>query len=288
MEGFGAFLLRESGYGEGADAMIGKIGETFENLFDLEGWQNTQPLEPFVSEFYFPDLDVALAREKSGTTNGFCFAAKGGHNGESHNHNDVGSFILYYNGNPVLIDVGVGTYTRETFSAQRYNIWTMQSNYHNLPVINGFGQSPGSQFKAQNSKYIASKNKVSFSTDIARAYPSEAKVDKWVISYTLERGRKFLINNDFQLSGVSGGTIFHFMTGLPCQILKPGIVELKGDGFTIQMKYNSSILNALIEDIKITDKNLLSVLGEKISRVVFELKGNSLSGNVFFELVDVN
>src|SRR5690606_39665769 len=54
------------------------------------------------------------------------FAAKGGYNNESHNHNDIGSFILYKEGKPLFIDAGVGTYTKKTFSNERYDIWTMQ------------------------------------------------------------------------------------------------------------------------------------------------------------------
>lgn len=286
MKGFGAFLQKKSADGQGA--MVGKIGETLENLFNLQQWQDARAIEPLVSEYYFPDLDLVMARETAGTTNGFYFAAKGGSNGDSHNHNDVGSFMLYFNGAPVLIDVGVGTYTRKTFSAQRYDIWTMQSNYHNLPVINGIGQSAGGRFKAQESKYISTKNKVSFSTDIARAYPSEAKVNRWIRSYTLERGKKFLINDNFQLAENTGNNSFHFMTGLPCRIVNPGILEFDGNDFTVRMKYNPSALTASIESIKIDDKRLLGVLGEKISRVVFDLKGNSLSGNVSFELTGEN
>ena len=75
--------------------------------------------------------------------NGFFVATKGGYNNESHNHNDVGSFSLYLNTMPVFIDAGVGTYTRRTFSSERYSIWTMQSNYHNLPLINGVAQRFG-------------------------------------------------------------------------------------------------------------------------------------------------
>ncbi|MCG8499689.1 MAG: heparinase II/III-family protein, partial [Firmicutes bacterium] len=73
-----------------------------------------------------------MARSKDGCKQGFFFAAKGGYNDKSHNHNDVGNFVLYYNGYPVFIDVGVGTYTAKTFSNKRYEIWTMQSEYHNL------------------------------------------------------------------------------------------------------------------------------------------------------------
>lgn len=76
----------------------------------------------------------------------FCVATKGGHNGENHNHNDVGNVIVYADGKPILIDVGVGAYTKDTFSDRRYTIWTMQSSYHNLPEINGCMQQAGKEF----------------------------------------------------------------------------------------------------------------------------------------------
>ena len=75
------------------------------------------------------------ARSKDGSAEGLYLAAQGGHNAESHNHNDVGNFIVYADGQPAIIDVGVETYTAKTFSSQRYEIWTMQSAYHNLPSI---------------------------------------------------------------------------------------------------------------------------------------------------------
>lgn len=62
-------------------------------------------------------------------------AAKGGHNDESHNHNKMGQFIVYYDGKSVFIDIGVGTYTEKTFSPKLYEIWTMQSAYYNLPTM---------------------------------------------------------------------------------------------------------------------------------------------------------
>ncbi len=76
-----------------------------------------------------------------GSSLGWYLAAKGRYNAESHNHNDVGSFIVAVGGQPLLIDVGVETYTKNTFSAARYDIWTMQSEYHNLPVVDGQGQA---------------------------------------------------------------------------------------------------------------------------------------------------
>src|SRR5581483_5025075 len=86
----------------------------FRNLFALfmqdELQQSPQRL-PLPADVWLPGIQVMCARDKQGSTDGLFVAAQGGHNDESHNHNDVGNFIVYYNGLPVLIDVGRGTYT---------------------------------------------------------------------------------------------------------------------------------------------------------------------------------
>jgi len=194
--------------------------------------------------------------------------------------------MLYFNGDPVLIDVGVGTYTRETFGKGRYSIWTMQSNYHNLPLINGISQHQGGQYKANNSTFAHSKNEVSFSTDISGAYTEEANVKEWIRTYKLERGKRFTINDFFKLSGSTGETKINFMSGIPCQILKDGVLEFQGKDFLLHMNYNPSKLAAAIELIKIDDPRLRRTLGDEISRVVFTQKGDDLSDNFIFEVVE--
>ena len=47
----------------------------------------------------------------------------------------MGNVVVFVDGKPVIVDAGVETYTRKTFSAERYTIWTMQSAYHTLPTI---------------------------------------------------------------------------------------------------------------------------------------------------------
>ena len=88
---------------------------------------------PLPKDVWLPDLQVMVARDEEGSTKGFYVAAKGGHNDESHNHNDIGNYVVYYDGQPLLIDVGRGTYTRKTFSDRRYEIWYNCSDYHNTP-----------------------------------------------------------------------------------------------------------------------------------------------------------
>lgn len=114
-----------------------------------------------------PDLENAFMRAGS-----WYYAAKGGHNNEQHNHNDVGSLIVRHGTRPVLIDPGCGTYTRFTFSELRYTIWTMQSGWHNLPVINGFEQPAGEEYRADGFILDDKTTEISF----AGAYPRETGV----------------------------------------------------------------------------------------------------------------
>ena len=79
---------------------------------------------------YFESTGLMIARDDR-----YVLAVKAGNNADSHNHNDVGSFTVYKDGKPFIIDLGVGTYAKKTFSDKRYEIWTMQSQYHNLPTF---------------------------------------------------------------------------------------------------------------------------------------------------------
>jgi hypothetical protein len=68
------------------------------------------------------------------------FVCKAGCNQELHNHNDVGSFMISKNGRVTFTDPGGGEYTRQYFSAERYNILVTGSQGHSVPIINGHYQ----------------------------------------------------------------------------------------------------------------------------------------------------
>ena len=112
---------------------------------------------------------MMAARERPGASEGLYVAAWGGHNAQSHNHNDVGNVIVFADGRPLLVDVGVGEYTAKTFSPQRYDIWTMQSGWHNLPAINGADQRDGASFRARDVAFVATPSAARFSLDLAPA-----------------------------------------------------------------------------------------------------------------------
>lgn len=135
-------------------------------------------------DVFLPSIGLFVARDER-----FAVAVKGGDNGDSHNHNDVGSVIVYRDGQPVLIDAGVETYSAKTFSAQRYGIWTMQSAYHNLPTFEGVMQRDGEDYRARDVRAEFGDETASIEMDIADAYPAEAKVRSYRRKVRLNRGR---------------------------------------------------------------------------------------------------
>lgn len=171
------------------------------------------------SSYVLPDLQHAYLH------NGEWFSAlKGGSNVESHNHNDVGNFMVYCDAEPVIIDAGCGTYTKFTFSPERYTIWTMRSGYHNLPVINGVEQMNGTVFKADGFEANGNTAEVSF----ASAYPETAGVQSVERTVRVtEHGVN--ISDKFELTNETNGIEEHFMT-----LLKP---ELTDDGVVLGGKY---------------------------------------------------
>ncbi|MDE7297992.1 MAG: heparinase II/III-family protein [Lachnospiraceae bacterium] len=134
----------------------------------------------------FPSLEAGIFRGRH-----FCMAVKGGHNGENHNHNDCGNVIVYAAGSPVLIDAGVGAYTRDTFSERRYTIWTMQSSFHNLPEINGCMQHDGAEYTARDAVF----SEDSFSCELSAAYPRQAGILSYCRSMQLEESRVTLTSH---------------------------------------------------------------------------------------------
>ncbi len=277
MQEFGAYLAKLAGWGEHSPG--GKIGDQIKNLGLLDELKNAKATEALVADFWLPDTEVAGARDKEGSFKGFFFGAKGGFNAESHNHNDVGSCVMYYDGKPCLIDVGREEYNAKTFSSRRYEIWTMQSKYHNLPVINGIEEKDGGKYKAKDSKFTANAKSASFSTDIAGAYPPEAQVKSWVRSYTLARGKSFKISDNFQLAGLANApTTSNLITYCKVSEVKPGLLKFEGDGFVLNMTYNAKVVKPTIEFKEIKDKSLVRYWPKGVTRIVLEYLKPAVKG----------
>ncbi len=283
MQKFGVFLAKKQDWG--VETPEGKIDEQLIQLMLLDEIENAPAANALLSDFWLPDTEVAGARDQAGSMEGFFFAAKGGHNNESHNHNDLGTCVLYFDGKPCLVDLGRESYVAKTFSSRRYEIWTMQSQYHNLPKINGVDQMQGRQYVAKNSTFSADAKKAIFSTDISDAYTEEAGVERWTRTYRLDRGKKFTIRDQYELRMVeTDPTTLNFVTACKVKGLAPGALSLEGDGFHLEMKYNPKTVSPGIEFIQVTDAQLKRYWKDGITRIVFTVINPGVHGKNQIEI----
>jgi len=132
-----AYTLREGASPAFADGN-GAVEVQFLALVDKYWPDLPKALSP-VSEF--SDGQVWLFRDPKGLS----VACKGGHNGELHNHNDVGSYYLMDRDRFISGDPGGEVYTAQTFSSQRYESKVLNSYGHPVPVVGGSQQSTASQ-----------------------------------------------------------------------------------------------------------------------------------------------
>lgn len=276
LTGFGSYLAHQQGWQQTVpvENMYGGL----RNLFMAREILQTTPQPPFMASAWMPQTGIAVARDQAGSATGFYFSALAGHNEESHNHNDVGTCVLFYNGRPVLIDIGSGTYTGQTFGPGRYNIWTMRSAYHNVPLINGVEQKDGRPYEARDVRFHDAGSTVSFSTDIAAAYPAAAGVRTWTRAYTLQRGKSITISDDWILNDNKGGTALHFMTSANVQVMKEGLLRLTTDGGRLELSYDPKQFRYAIEPVTIDDKKLLVSWPPVVYRLVFTRIGEGLRG----------
>ncbi len=195
---------------------------------------------PFVpyTEAVLEDLEVSFVRSAS-----FFGAIKGGHNGENHNHNDVGSFLVFTaDSEPVFIDAGVGVYTKDTFSENRYNIWSMQSSWHNLPDINGVAQHNGTGYRSAHFAYSAGTTQV----DYAPAYPREAGISSALRTFSV-KDDAVEITDAFTFTGDSNTIAEHFLV-----VAEPVIGEGEILLGNYRLTYDPAILAATAEEKNIS------------------------------------
>ena len=243
------------------------LGRELFFLHSIEAFQREQAAEPLLPNVWLNNLQIWTARS------GSLFAAmKGGHNDESHNHNDVGEVVVYAAGEPLLIDPGVGEYTSKTFSNDRYSIWTMQSGYHNLPQINGCDQRNGKDYKAS----VVSSSKTSLTLELAAAYPKEAAVGSWQRTVSL-RKNEVSITDRYRLQAYKAPTRLMLMTIVRPDVSRPGIVVLGRRA----LHYDPRQLTATVDDVSPQlDPLLQGMWGPQMFRLVLTVTSEQLQGTI--------
>lgn len=251
----------------------------------------TDPAIRHRPQAWYPDTQILMLRTDQDGTGGVFLAAKGGHNAERHNHNDVGQFILHVDGLPVIVDPGVGTYTNETFGPERYTIWTMQSAYHNLPTINGTLQSAGRHFATRDVRYSEAGGVPTLTLDLAPAYPPEAAVTHWQRRLALEPSGHLLLAESFALTHRQGITTLNLMTPCEADLGTPGIVRLTPFGPKArgcELRFDPSVLEVAVDVLPLTDQRLSQSWGPTLRRLRFIWRDQTaLSGRYEISFVPV-
>ena len=257
---------------------------------------------------FFESTGLMVARNEH-----FVVGAKAGNNADSHNHNDVGSFTIYKDGKPFIIDLGVGTYTQKTFSDKRYEIWTMQSQFHNLPTFlepksyvpgdvdyenaplaflgmradEDFNnpdiimQKDGAEFAARD-VHCNLEGEAHLSMDIAGAYGDE-RIKCYVREVSLKDGA-VLVNDRYKGSLPVTLSIMTYE--------KPALFGSKeclwhfkvGDIGCIEV--NGSITDVRIEEAPINDERLGNAWKHSAWRILLSLQGEDLKKQLKGEKLD--
>lgn len=236
---------------------------------EIIDYAQKHPKQIPAGNIYYESAGVFVTRKGDIT-----LSVKAGDNDDSHNHNDTGSIILYAGNRPALIDVGVESYTAKTFSDRRYEIWTMQSGYHNLPTIGGYDQLPGASYHASNVK--VSDDLATIELDIKNAYPSKCKLHSYKRYASIESPKydnALIIKDNWEFDKDAENTdiILNFMTYEKPEVTinddsSPDSLFKIGDLCTFKLY---GVCKYKIESIPVTDERLQKTWKHELYRVRF-------------------
>ncbi len=211
-----------------------------------------------------PDLQVYTWRK-----NGLYIAIKGGNNGESHNHNDIGSFVIYADGNPQVIDVGNCVYTAKTFGSERYSLMNTRSCNHNVPLVGDIEQAAGREYAAKN----VNANENGIRLDIGMAYPAEAEVLE--LKRELQVSEEGVLLSDcVALSEPKSVTWVFMLRG------EPIISEGRASFGALKLKFDSD-LRPSVEEVPVTDKRMAKSFPGSVWRLALQDEACSLHEREF-------
>lgn len=116
---------------------------------DILWWDGARPATIQPTDSWLPVGSTARLVTHPTSNLPLVLSVKAGHNDEQHNHNDIGSFLLHVAGENVLTDPGRGLYSRDYFSARRYENIFANSYGHSVPRIDGALQGTGRAFSGE-------------------------------------------------------------------------------------------------------------------------------------------
>lgn len=219
-------------------------------LRSLDWWPSPKPAGAFVSakHDWFPQMQWMVARLDPSDANALVLAAKGGHNEEMHNQNDVGNIIVHVQGESVIPDVGRGRYTKAYFGPDRYKHLVNSSLGHSVPVVNGFEQVQGRTHAAQVIAHSAGADADRLAIEMKDAYPADARLQSLKRSVTLHRNAKhgrIELVDDVVFAG-GPGTVDSVITTFAAVEIGPSAVVLRGKRGALTIGFEPAAVSATV------------------------------------------
>ncbi|MBN1419143.1 MAG: heparinase II/III family protein [Planctomycetes bacterium] len=235
---------------------------------------------PRERDVWYPDLQVLFARESTRPGEGLVLAAKGGHNAESHNHDDVGHFIVFLDGRPGIIDLGRETYTRQTFSDGRYELLFTRGLGHNAPVVNGIEQAPGRGRRATAVEVRRDAAGATLSMRLEEAYPEAAGLASLRREIALARGADpcVRIRDTFEVREGPARILVPMFAAAKVDRVGPGRLSIACGPRPLILEFEPSAFEVRIETVPIADRLLRESWGDALVRIAFSLEAPRRSG----------
>ncbi len=223
------------------------------------------------AEAFLPELQVMVARTAGEEGEQLVLAAKGGHNGEIHNHNDVGAFIVHWRGESLICDLGAPEYVKDLFSARRYELLGTGSRDHDVPLVNGVEQGAGEEFRASGFARVESGASVGVAMELSGAYPPEAGLRSLRRRLVLRRGAPGRVELVDEVEFSGEGRRYELPLHSEARFEAAGEGAVAAGGFRIE--WDPSVVEARLEEIEHEDRRLGERFGGAIPRCTLRLKG---------------
>lgn len=272
------------------DDHCGRWGPAIRNLvwFNENIERNTQPQSRALNQskggtwaagdYWMTNAQWLISRHVN-SQESYVFAAKGGHNDEPHNHNDVGHFILYGGGQTWLADLGSGLYTADYFGQRRYQIPCNASFGHSVPIINNRYQSVGAKHHATVTQLQLGKDTNELELELSLAYESVhlqslRRCFKW--HKTLKTEKPCLeLTDKYSFNVMPEQVTERFICAIKPQLID-GNIELKTEDLILRITYAKETLKPVINELEHMDH-----FGRK--QIFYTLDFNLISLDLYME-----
>jgi hypothetical protein len=171
-----------------------------------EPWQTIPP------DRYFRGVELATMRDRWGDARAWFVGLKAGSKDASHNHLDLGTFVLEAKGVRWAVDLGgddpdLPGYSHDDGDGRRWTYYRLRAEGHNTLVIDP-GPGPDQSYRASGkiTSFQSTPRGVELAADLTPAYPAAARIVRRLL---FVRNQGVTINDTIELK--QAGEIWWFL-----------------------------------------------------------------------------